>query len=306
MSGEKTLFFITPIGSPDSPERKRSDAVKDSLIMPACEGYGYKCIRADEMPTPGRIDQQVIDLLLNADLVIADLSDHNPNVFYELAVRHASQKPVILLIEDGEQIPFDIKTHRTIFYDINSGPKFVQAQQELRKQIEAVNEDAFVPDSPIRDSIIGRVRETGDNDLKEVLSIVRTNSSFLYELEIHLKEQLNDLRKSMEINSRRILNMNRNLVNTVGGLESWTDRTEARKTVQERIIELLSHEKEGLTREEILQKVKMSPQSILIGLSRMMKRGVVIMVKDKIMLSEQKNYEDSIDLFEDEKKSEDD
>ncbi len=302
MSEQKILFFITPIGSPDSPERTRSDAIKDSLIMPACEGYGYECIRADEMPTPGRIDQQVIDLLLSADLVIADLSDHNPNVFYELAVRHASQKPVILLIEDGQQIPFDIKTHRTIFYDINSGPKFVQAQKELRRQVEAVNEDAFVPDSPIRDSIIGRVRETGDNDLKEVLSIVRTNSSVLYELENHLREQFNDLMNSIQINSRRILNMNRNLVDTVGGLESWIDETQDRRNVQERIMELLSQEKKGLTNREISQILKTSPRSVFLALSRLGRRDIITRVDNKFMLSEQKDDEDSTKLVEDEKK----
>ena len=54
MSEEKIVFFISPIGSDDSPERKRSDAIKESLIKPAIDGFGYTCVRADEMSEPGR------------------------------------------------------------------------------------------------------------------------------------------------------------------------------------------------------------------------------------------------------------
>jgi len=57
--------------------------------------------------------------LRKSDLVIADLTYHNPNVFYELAVRHLNKKPVIHLIKKGEKIPFDINDRRTIFYEFN-------------------------------------------------------------------------------------------------------------------------------------------------------------------------------------------
>lgn len=295
-SQEKIVFFISPIGKPDSPERKRSDAIKNSLIEPACDGFEYKCIRADEMPEPGRIDKQVIDLLLNADLVIADLSDHNPNVFYELAVRHACQKPVILLIEDGQSIPFDIKTHRTIFYDINNGPKFVQAQKELRSQIETVNQDAFIPDSPIRDSLIGNITIKGDDDLKEVLSIVRTNSGILYEFQNDFNSEIKYIRNIITINQHRILNINRNLATRIGGLEDWGELPE---NIQDRlnklkrdIINILSEEPEGLTISDICERLNLSPITLRRSMSQLLRTRMISRYDSKYKLVENKITKD--------------
>lgn len=80
--------------------------------------------RADEGKTPDSISQHVIKSIADADLIIADLTCHNPNVFYELAVAHGLKKPVVHLINDGETIPFDIVDQRTIFYDLTD-PKSV-------------------------------------------------------------------------------------------------------------------------------------------------------------------------------------
>ena len=111
---EKLCFVIAPIGEPDSDTRKRSDQVLKHVIEPPCQERGYNVVRADKTSQPGLITTQVIDKLLKAELVVADLTEHNPNVFYELAVRHAAQKPIIHLIEDGESIPFDVADFRTI------------------------------------------------------------------------------------------------------------------------------------------------------------------------------------------------
>jgi hypothetical protein len=114
MNEEKICFVICPIGDENTPIRKRSDQIFKHIIEPAVKEYGYKCLRSDHIPSPGLITSQVIEHLINSDLVIADLSGHNPNVFYELAIRHAIQKPFIQLIERGEIIPFDISGLRTI------------------------------------------------------------------------------------------------------------------------------------------------------------------------------------------------
>ena len=114
MTEEKACFVICPIGDEDTPIRKRSDQIFKHIIDPVVREYGYKCLRADHIPSPGLITSQVIEYLINSDLVIADLSGRNPNVFYELAIRHAIQKPFIQLIERGDNIPFDISGLRTI------------------------------------------------------------------------------------------------------------------------------------------------------------------------------------------------
>ena len=98
-SDKKRAFIISPIGSPESDTRKRSEDVKDMLIKPIVEDeFGFECKRADESYDNPKIDVDVIKHLIEDELVIADLTDHNANVFYELAVRHSVQKPVILLI----------------------------------------------------------------------------------------------------------------------------------------------------------------------------------------------------------------
>lgn len=65
----------------------------------------------------GVINHQIIQRLLYSDLVVADLTDHNPNVFYELAVRHAAKKPFIQIIDENQGIPFDVASTSTVFFN---------------------------------------------------------------------------------------------------------------------------------------------------------------------------------------------
>jgi hypothetical protein len=87
---DKTCFVIAPIGEPASEIRKRSDQVFTYVITPAVQECGYTALRADQISEPGLIDSQVIERIVNDPLVIADLTGHNPNVFYELALKYAS------------------------------------------------------------------------------------------------------------------------------------------------------------------------------------------------------------------------
>ena len=104
----KICFVIAPIGEPDSDTRRRSDQVLRHIIRPAVETKGYTSIRADEISEPGIITSQVIQHVVDAPLIVADLTERNPNGFYELAVRHAIRKPFIHIIDKGESIPFDV------------------------------------------------------------------------------------------------------------------------------------------------------------------------------------------------------
>src|SRR5262245_40370896 len=91
----KPCFVIAPIGEPTSETRRRSDQVFRHIIQPAAEACGYRAQWALDMSDPGTITHHVIDRLQNDPMVIADLTGHNANVFYELAIRHAVRKPLV-------------------------------------------------------------------------------------------------------------------------------------------------------------------------------------------------------------------
>jgi hypothetical protein len=120
-SWQTTCFVIGPIEEEGSEQRKHSDMILEALIRRALEN-DWDVVRSDQITQPGMISGQVIDHLLHSGLVIADLSFHNPNVFYELALRHVVGKPTVHLIRKGDKIPFDLKDFRTIAID--TGDKY--------------------------------------------------------------------------------------------------------------------------------------------------------------------------------------
>ena len=135
---EKTCFVIAPIGEPESDTRKRSDQVMRHIIRTIVEPLGYKAIRADEIDKPGIITTQVLNHVVEADLVIADLTERNPNVFYELAIRHAISRPFVQIIKKGEALPFDVAGTRTVFVDLQDLDSVDDARNQIESQIKAL------------------------------------------------------------------------------------------------------------------------------------------------------------------------
>jgi len=113
----KRCFIISPIGTTGSIIRDRSDKLLQYVFKPVCKEKGFITLRADEIQRAGMITKQIIEELLRADLVIADLSGQNPNVYYELAIRHFVGLPSIQLVSDKEKLPFDVSHVRTIMID---------------------------------------------------------------------------------------------------------------------------------------------------------------------------------------------
>lgn len=152
-SFESTCFYITPIGEENSEHRKHSDLFLGSIVEPALEQFQLKVIRADAIDKPGVITKQIIDYLLRARLVVADLSFHNPNVFYELAIRHAARLPVVQLIRAIDPIPFDLNQVRTIKIDTSDiyslVPKIDTYRSDIANQVRRVLENPDSVDNPI-------------------------------------------------------------------------------------------------------------------------------------------------------------
>lgn len=143
----KQCFIVTPLGMDGSEIRRKADGVIQAVLKPVLEKLGYKVIAPHEIDKPGSITIQVIEHLLHDELVIANLTGLNPNVMYELAVRHATRLPVICIAERGTELPFDIASERTIFYrDDMAGVEGLKASlgRTLKESLEEND-----PDNPI-------------------------------------------------------------------------------------------------------------------------------------------------------------
>jgi hypothetical protein len=112
----RRCFVISPIGSEHSDVRAHADDLYSHVIKPAAKRCGVVPHRADESTEPGRITEQMFRDILMSDFCIALLTGHNPNVFYEVAVAQAAEKPVIFLGADDEDMPFDVKDLRSVRY----------------------------------------------------------------------------------------------------------------------------------------------------------------------------------------------
>jgi hypothetical protein len=139
MSAEQNdiCFVIAPIGDDESEIRKRSDQILKHVIGPACDAAGYKAIRADQISEPGIITTQIIQHIIEDAMVVADLTGRNPNVFYELAIRHSLRKPYVQIIQRGERIPFDVSAIRTIEVDHHDLDSVEMARADILKQMES-------------------------------------------------------------------------------------------------------------------------------------------------------------------------
>src|ERR1022692_2687189 len=135
----KDCLVICPFGAPDSDERKRSDRVL-RIIREATTAEGFEARRSIDIGggRPGSIIENVIDKLCTADLIIADLTGSNANVYYELAVRLATGKPFIVLEEDPSHLEFDVQDVDaiTIKYDFDGATEMVRQLRWLIQQIK--------------------------------------------------------------------------------------------------------------------------------------------------------------------------
>jgi hypothetical protein len=119
--------------------------IYDQVFKPVCSDNDIECWRVDEIAKPGSITRDIVNGIIEADLVIADLTNRNPNVFYELGIAHSVGNKTIMVSQHKTDVPFDIANYRVIFYEqtIAGSKAFIksldQAIKELLKSLEQTN-----------------------------------------------------------------------------------------------------------------------------------------------------------------------
>lgn len=180
MAKAKTCFIISQIGEPGSPERKRSDDVLKMHRRACREEPGVRYAQASGPYNETRYHQRRgFEQLLHAGLVIADLSGQNPNVFYELAVRHMLKKPFVQLIEKGQPLPFDIAHERTLHYTLQIDD-VERVKKELQDMVMATEGDPNGCETILSKTIAFSV---GSNDVEVQKGILTEILSRLQEIQ---------------------------------------------------------------------------------------------------------------------------
>ena len=154
-------FVIMPFGVKPVPVGERVidfdfDRVYRNLVLAACELNSYTARRIDDFQFTGVISREIIKQLFSSDLVIADLTGGNANVFFELGIRQSlTERPTILIAERNSMLPFDVSDQRVFLYDFSSAHSINADVNRLAKFV------ATADVSGARSPVLSQLRELG-------------------------------------------------------------------------------------------------------------------------------------------------
>lgn len=155
MKQRKKCFVIMPVSKTKSCTADEWTGIFAQMIKPAVTGsrFGFTCERSE--PRTGNLIRDILNELNSADVVIADLTDMNPNVFYELGVRHTLRNRTILIAQDEKYVPSDLRSYWVIFYEKNlSGLQ--DFKNKVRGILKEMMDNPEKPDSPVADFLENR------------------------------------------------------------------------------------------------------------------------------------------------------
>ncbi len=174
----KSCFIITPIGSDDDRIRRHIEGVYNAALEPILSELNFKSNLPHKILTPGSITRQIVKSIYDSDLIIANLTGINPNVMYELALTHCFNKPLIIIAEDGTDLPFDIINERTLFYKYDPEGVF-ELQADLRNAITELQGNNFFKSTVLSyiqefnfDSNVKDTKEDANNEISNTLRML--------------------------------------------------------------------------------------------------------------------------------------
>lgn len=174
---EKICFIVTAIGESGTETRDRADEVFSYLIAPVCEELGYKPVRVDQVDAVDNINETIINYLKTAPMVVADMTGHNPNAFYELGFRQALELPLVPIIQAGNGLPFDVISQRTVFYNLSVG-KIKQSKKDLKAKMKSFENFEMPENRAERDLTLEDLNDNLTKKLNKILNLLENQQSY--------------------------------------------------------------------------------------------------------------------------------
>lgn len=254
-SPSQDCFVLMPISDHDDYAPGHFKAVFDDIIAPACSMASFQAVRADQVKATNLIHLDILKKLLDAPIVICDLSTRNPNVLFELGIRQAFDKPVVLIQERGTPKIFDIAPLRYLEYC-----KELKYHDVLRTQNE------------LKESILATIaadsEEDNINSIVKLLSLA--NAARIPELRKGGKSEL--ALEVLQIEMRDL----RRAIEAIG-----MDRLRNQKNIS---ISAIEYEKISNTIDKIQLNRRMNPSE-----REQILHGLIQQIEDMLMRSEDRN-----------------
>ncbi|WP_421311399.1 hypothetical protein [Aeromonas sp. 603757] len=219
-----SCFVIMPISDQMGYEQGHFSLVYEDIIKPAIELAGMETIRADETINTNLIQLDILRKVIDSDIAICDMSAKNPNVFYELGVRQAFDKPTVLMIDEATTAPFDVSSLRYVTYskemkyrDVKSA---VMKLADTLRDTYSKREDKTEINSLIRLMELTSPAQLSSSDLSE-----EDKSSILHEIQYsELMNVIQNLKSDQlklldEVQSIKRLNLRNNMI----VLDEWSN-----------------------------------------------------------------------------------
>lgn len=148
MTDSKNAFVIMPFSATATCTEAQWTDVYENVFKSALEECGYACERAQ--PMIGSLTRSIVERLRFSTIVLADLTDRNPNVFYELGIRHSLSKRTIVVAQGGEHVPSDLRGYWFMEYGTRPG-QVTQFKKEIRRLVTEIEKDPDRSDNPVAD-----------------------------------------------------------------------------------------------------------------------------------------------------------
>jgi hypothetical protein len=181
----KTAFVIMPFSKTDTCSEAVWTDIYQNVFRPALEECQYVCERSQ--PMAGSLAGSIIHQLRSARIVLADITDRNPNVFYELGIRHTLKNGTILVTQGERHITSDLQGYWFVNYGIQPGD-VARFKAEIRRLIGQIESDPDKSDNPVADylekeqiNVLGYVRK---ETIKKLSALYTELTAISYNLDI--------------------------------------------------------------------------------------------------------------------------